>query len=136
MDEGEIWNKITSSLKVGQILHLLYMRKGAQKFKIYRIGNDYIKIQFMRSKNLFNLRDYRFISAYKILEENKGKWIKIGASKNEPEDLTIEARIKLDYNDKLNSTATATWVSPILEYVFDNIVYNGRKIEQALRMVE
>ncbi|TET10382.1 MAG: hypothetical protein E3J83_00545 [Candidatus Atribacteria bacterium] len=136
MHDEEIWDKITSSLRVGKILPLLYMRKGAQKFRIYRIKDNNIRIQFMESKNLFTLLDSRFISAYRILEENKGDWVEISASKDEPDEWTIEGRIKLDYNGKLNSTATATWICPILEYVFDNIDFNKENTGQALRMTK
>lgn len=133
--ENKIWDKITSSLKLGQKLELLYMSKKSQAFIINEINTNYIKIKFIDSSRYLRLDKSRFISAWNYLNENKGNWVKIGSARIYAKPNTLEGIIKKEFNNNMSGLATATWIAAILVKVFDNIEFNGKAIGQAIRWI-
>jgi len=105
-----IWLPITEFLKNNRKLNLLSQLSNSQVFEITEITNDYIKIQFQDSKGDLKIERSRFVSAYKMLEEKKGVWVALGASRTNTKPNTLEGRIKLDYNNKLNGLSTVSWL--------------------------
>jgi len=105
-----IWLPITEFLKNNRKLNLLSQLSNSQVFEITEITNDYIKIQFQDSKGDLKIERSRFVSAYKMLEEKKGVWVALGASRINTKPNTLEGRIKLDYNNKLNGLSTVSWL--------------------------
>ena len=67
-----------------------------------------------------------------MLEENRGNWIKIGASRANSNPDTLEGKIKMDHNNKMNGLSTAPWVAAILVNTFEDIIFNEKKKGQAL----
>ena len=133
--KNNVWDKITSYLSNNKKLNLLSNSENSQIFNIVEITNDYIRIKFQETKTTLKLERDRFISAYCMLEENKGNWILLGASRVNTKPNTLEGRIKLDYNNKLNGLSTVSWIAAILEKVFDNIKFNYMQKGQALKML-
>ena len=134
--EKTIWDTIINCIKDNKKLGLLSESPKSQSFEIITIQTDYIVIRFSKSGNLLKLEKEMFISAYKILEENVGKWIKIGASRTETKLDTLEGRIKNDYNGDMNGLSTAPWIATILVETFSNIIFNDKKKGQALMMTK
>lgn len=132
---NDIWDKITSYLTSNKKLNLLSDLKKSQVFNIVEITGDYIRIEFAETKRTLKLEKERFISAYNMLEKNKGNWILLGASRTNTKPNTLEGQIKLDYNNKLNGLSTVSWIAAILEKVFDNIKFNYQQKGQALKML-
>jgi len=133
--EDSIWNKITTSLKLGQKLELLYMSKKSQAFIIHEINTDYIKIKFIDSSRYLRLDKSRFISAWNYLNENKDSWVKIGSARIYTKPNTLEGIIKKELNNNMSGLATATWIAAILVKVFDNIEFNNKSKGQAIRLI-
>lgn len=133
--KNEICDKITSSLKLGQKLELLYISKKSQAFIIDEINTDYIKIKFIDSRRYLRLDKSRFISAWNYLNKNKGNWVKIGSSRIYAKPNTLEGIIKKEFNNNMSGLATATWIAAILEKVFNNIEFNGKSRGQAIRLI-
>lgn len=133
--KNEIWDKITSSLKLNQKLELLYMSKKSQAFIIAEINTDYIKIKFVDSKKYLRLDKSRFISAWEYLNKNKANWVRIGSARIYTKPNTLEGIIKKEFNNNMSGLATAAWIAAILVRVFDNIEFNGKARGQATRMI-
>jgi len=133
--KDEIWNKITSSLKTGKRLELLHMRKNAQAFIIDEISSNYIRIQFEDSKTFLILEKSRFDSAYEFLNKNKGNWVSVGSSRMKTKPNTLEGIIKKEFDNNKNGIATAAWIAAILVKAFDEIEFNGKVREQAIKMI-
>lgn len=133
--EDKIWLQITEFLKDNKKFNLLSPLSNSQVFEITEIADDYIKINFQESKGNLKIEKSRFISAYKMLEEKKGIWVALGASRINTKPNTLEGRIKLDFNGKLNGLSTVSWIAAILVKVFDNIKFNYEAKGQALKML-
>lgn len=133
--ENNMWNKITSYLIKNKKLSLLSNLENSQVFNIIEITDCHIRIEFAETKKTLKLEKDRFISAYNMLEENKGQWVLIGASRVSTKPNTLEGRIKLDFNGKLNGLSTVSWIAAILVKVFDNIKFNYEVKGQALKML-
>jgi len=131
-----IWLPITEFLKNNRKQNLLSALPNSQVFEITEITNDYIKIKFQESKNDLKIERSRFLSAYKILEEKKGIWVALGASRTNTKPNTLEGRIKLDYNNNLNGLSTVSWIATILVKVFDNIKFNYEIKGQSLKIID
>ena len=131
-----IWLQITEFLKNNKKLNLLSPLSNSQVFEVAEITNDYIKIKFQESKGNLKIEKSRFVSAYKMLEEKKGTWVALGSSRINTKPNTLEGRIKLDYNNKLNGLSTVSWIAAILVKVFDNIKFNYKIKGQALKMID
>lgn len=135
-DEGHnMWNKITAYLNKNKKLSLLSNLENSQVFNIIEVTDCHIRIEFQETKKTLKLEKDRFISAYKMLEENKGNWILLGASRVNTKPNTLEGRIKLDFNNNLNGLSTVPWISAILAKVFENIKFNFKIRGQALKML-
>ena len=134
-EENNMWNKITSYLSRNKKLGLLSNSENCQVFNIIEITDNHIRIEFAETKKTLKLEKGRFISAYNMLEENKGQWVLIGASRISTKPNTLEGRIKLDFNNNLNGLSTVSWVAAILVKVFDNIKFNYEIKGQALKML-
>lgn len=76
--ESMIWESIVTYLSQNSMIDLLSASKKSQSFMIADIKEDYVKIQFPNSRNTLKFEKSRFISAYEMLKENKGKWVRIG----------------------------------------------------------
>ncbi len=133
--KNNIWGKITSYLTYNKKLNLLSSSDSSQIFNVVEIAEDYIKIEFQETKTTLKIDKQRFLSAYRMLEENKGNWVPIGASRVNTKINTLEGRIKLDFNNKLNGLSTVSWIASILEKAFDNIRFNYKNKGQALKMI-
>lgn len=133
--ENKIWHQITELLKDNKKLNLLSPLSNSQVFEIIEIANDHIKIKFQESKGNLKIEISRFISAYKMLEEKKGVWVALGASRINTKPNTLEGRIKLDFNGKLSGLSTVSWIAAILVKVFENIKFNYEVKGQALKML-
>jgi hypothetical protein len=133
--EDIIWSKITEFLKDNKKLNLLSPLSNSQVFEIAEVGDDHIKIKFQESKGNLKIEKSRFISAYKMLEEKKGVWVALGASRINTKPNTLEGRIKLDFNGKLNGLSTVSWIAAILVKAFDKIKFNYEVKGQALKMI-
>ena len=133
---NEIWSIITTSVKIGQRLELLYMQKNSQAFIIDEIDSGYIKVKFVDSKRYLRFDESRFISAWNFLEKNKTSWVKIGSSRKYTKTDTLEGIIKKEFDNNMNGLATATWIAAILEKVFRNIEFNGKARGQAIRLID
>ena len=133
--EDIIWSKVTEFLKSNKKLNLLSPLSNSQVFDVTEIADDYIIIKFQESKGNLKIEKSRFISAYKMLEEKKGVWVALGASRINTKPNTLEGRIKLDFNGKLNGLSTVSWIAAILVKVFDNIKFNYEIKGQALKML-
>lgn len=131
---NRIWSSVTDSLERGEVLDILAPSPKSQPFKIVEIKPGLLRIKFLESGSYLKLERKRFISAYKMLEENMEHWVDIGATRTNTKLGTLEGRIKQDYNDDMNGLSTATWIAKILVKVFENIEFNGKKKGQALRM--
>lgn len=131
-----IWESIVTYLSQNSMIDLLSKSKKSQPFMVADIKEDYVKIQFSSSQNTLKLEKSRFISAYEMLKENKGKWVRIGASRIDSSPDTLEGRIKNDFNGRMNGLSTAPWIATILVNTFDDIVFNEKKKGQALMMVQ
>lgn len=134
--EKTIWDPVVNYLRNNKRLDLLIESPRSQPFEVITIQTDHIVIRFSKSRNLLKLEKERFISAYKMLEENEGKWVKIGARRVETKLDTIEGRIKNDYNGDMNGLSTAPWIAAILVKTFRNIIFNEKKRGQALMMAK
>jgi len=132
----DVWKKIISCLKNNKKIKLLSPKSNSQKSEVIDIFSDYIRIQFQDTKRKLKIEKGRFLSAYKMLNENKGQWVSIGASHDNTKPNTLEGRIKLDFNGNLKGLSTATWVAAILVNDFDNIEFNDRNMGKALRMID
>lgn len=135
MNEG-LWQQIINFLKTTPKLNLLSPLSNFQLFEIIEISDDYIKIQFQDSKGNLKIEKNRFLSAYNMLEEKKGIWVDLGASRINTKPNTLEGRIKLEHNGKLNGLSTVSWIAAILVRIFDNISFNYASKGQALRMTD
>ena len=133
--EDKIWLQITEFLKSNKKLNLLSPLSSSQVFEISEVADDYIIIKFQESKGNLKIEKSRFISAYKVLEEKKGVWVALGASRINTKPNTLEGRIKLDFNGKLNGLSTVSWIAAILVKAFDNIKFNYEAKGQALKML-
>lgn len=136
MDES-IWDEIKDYLRKNKILSLL-SEKG-QKFEIIELNDLFMEIFFLDSKTKIKIEKSRFFSAYNMLKENRGEWIRIGASRVGTNPETLEGRIKAEHDGNMNGFSTAPWVAAILykvfhNKVFDNIHFNEKKKGQALQM--
>ena len=131
-----IWKPITDFLKNKRKLNLLSPLSNSQVFEVTEITDGYIKIQFKESKGSLKIEGSRFVSAYKMLEEKKGVWVPLGSSRVNTKPNTLEGRIKLDFNGKLNGLSTISWIATILVKVFDNIKFNYEAKGQALIMTD
>lgn len=140
LDNDTLWQKIRDSLqpKIGDELPLLYPRKNSKKFRILKINDNGLTIQFIGGKNSsLYLNKSRFFSAYNFLKEKQDEWLYLGSSKNESREKSIEYRIKMEYNGKENSTATAAWVCTLLVDVFDDDIEVDRESEyQEIRLIQ
>ena len=136
MKEENIWEQIINSLHNDKRISLLLPKSNSQNSEVINISDGYIRIQFQDLKTKMKIEKIRFLSAYKMLEENKGQWVKIGASQNNTKPDTLEGRIKLDFNGNLNGFMTATWIAAILVKVFNNIEFNNKHRGKALRMTD
>lgn len=133
--ENEIWNQIIKFLKSNKKLHLLSPLSSSQVFEIIEITDNHIMIKFQESKGNLKIEKSRFLSAYKMLEEKKGVWVALGSSRINTKPNTLEGRIKLDFNGKLNGLSTVSWIAAILVKTFDNIKFNLEIKGQALKMI-
>ena len=70
-----------------------------------------------------------------MLEEKSGIWVELGASRINTRPNTLEGRIKLEFNGKLNGLSTVSWIAAILVKVFNNIKFNYEAKGQALIML-
>lgn len=96
--DGEVWESIVDSLEVGDRLRLLSPSPRSQPFEIDEIEPNHINIKFLDSGTSLKLGRGRFVSAYKILREHRGDWVKIGASRVGTDYGTLEGRIKGDFS--------------------------------------
>lgn len=135
MNEG-VWDKIKTFLQDNKKLNLLSPSSNFQIFEVVEISDDYIVIQFQDSKGNLKIEKSRFLSAYNMLEEKKGIWVDLGVSRINTKQNTLEGRIKLEHNGKLNGLSTISWVAAILVKTFDNIKFNYESKGQALIMSE
>lgn len=135
MNEG-VWDKIKTFLQDNKKLNLLSPSSNFQIFEVVEISDDYIVIQFQDSKGNLKIEKSRFLSAYNMLEEKKGIWVDLGVSRINTKPNTLEGRIKLEHNGKLNGLSTISWVAAILVKTFDNIKFNYESKGQALIMSE
>jgi len=134
--EDDIWPKIKDFLKNNPRLCLLSPLSNSQIFEVKEITDSYINIQFQDSKGTLKIEQSRFISAYKMLNDKKGIWIELGASRINTKPNTLEGRIKLDFNGKLNGISTVSWIAAILVKVFKDIKFNYASKGQALLMID
>jgi hypothetical protein len=121
-------------VKRNPVLYLLSPSAKSQPFKI-EVSYDLLMLEFQGSKSTLSLEKSRFLSAYNMLEEKRGKWIRIGGSRINSDPDTLEGRIKSDFNGKMNGLSTAPWVAAILVKAFDNIHFNSRIKGQAIRLL-
>jgi hypothetical protein len=133
--KNEIWKQITKYLKNCKKLNLLSLLSSSQIFEIIEITNDHLVIKFQKSKGNLKIEKSRFLSACKMLDESKGNWVAIGASRIKTKPNTLEGRIKMDYNGNLDGLSTTSWIAAILVKVFDNIKFNNKMKGQALKML-
>lgn len=131
-----LWDSIVKYIRKNKTLQLLSESSKSQQFEIITVYPDYIVIRFSKSGNHLKLEKERFTSAYKMLEENKGKWVNIGARRVETKYDTLEGRVKNDYNGDLNGLSTAPWLAAILVGTFGDIIFNDKKRGQALMMTK
>jgi len=134
--EDYIWQQIKAFLKNNPRLNLLYPLTNFQIFEVIEITDIYIKIQFQDSKGILKIEKSRFTSAYNMLEEKKGVWVELGASRINTKPNTLEGRIKLEFDGNLNGLSTVSWIAAILVKVFDSIKFNYESRGQALIMVD
>jgi hypothetical protein len=134
--EDYIWQQIKAFLKNNPRLNLLSPFTNFQIFEVIEITDIYIKIQFQDSKGILKIEKSRFTSAYNMLEEKKGVWVELGASRINTKPNTLEGRIKLEFDGKLNGLSTVSWIAAILVKVFDSIKFNYESRGQALIMVD
>lgn len=132
--KDRIWGIIIDTINIGERFDLLSPSPKSQPFKIVEADPDRIKIKYLESGNTLFLEKERFISAYKMLKENKGSWVDIGAKRVNAEYGTIEGKIKKEYNGDMSGLSTAPWIASILVNTFENIEFNGKKKGQAIRM--
>lgn len=128
------WGDIISYVKQNPVQTLLMQRSNTQQFEI-SIDYDSLILHFQRSGNKLRLEKSRFISAYNMLKERKGRWVNIGGSRVNTNPDTLEGRIKNEYNRNMNGLSTAPWIAAILVGAFDNIIFNEQMICQAIKMI-
>jgi len=128
------WKSIINYLRDKEYLYLLAQSRRSNPFKVVGLDESAVIIQFKSGIKL-RLEKSRFISAYNMLEENKGNWVSIGARRLVAMPETLEGRIKADFNGQMNGTSTAPWVAAIMVGAFDNIEFNGKLKGQAVRMI-
>lgn len=129
-----LWQTITDFVRCNPVLYLLSPSAKSRPFNI-EVFNDLLMLKFQGTGNTLSLEKSRFISAYNMLEEKRGKWIRIGGSRINSDPDMLEGRIKSDFNGKMNGLSTAPWVAAILVKAFDNIHFNGRIKGQAIRLL-
>jgi len=130
----KLWQVITDYVKRNPILYPLSSSSKSQPFKI-DVLNDLLMLEFQGSKNKLKLEMSRFLSAYNMLEEKRGRWVRIGGSRIDTKPDTLESRIKFDFDGKMNGLSTAPWIAAILVKSFDNIDFNGLVKGQAIKMI-
>lgn len=129
-----IWESIVNYLVEKKYLYPLAQSRKSSPFRIIKINHDAVTIEF-KSGNQLKLEKSRFISAYNMLEENRGSWVSIGARRLNASPDTLEGKIKMEFNGQMNGTSTAPWVAAILVGAFNNIEFNDKLKGQAVRMV-
>ncbi|MBN2073611.1 MAG: hypothetical protein JW770_06680 [Actinobacteria bacterium] len=133
--EDNIWHEIKTFLQNNPKLNLLSPLANSQIFEVTEITDDFIRIRFQESKGTLKIEKRRFLSAYSMLEEKRGIWVELGASRINTRPNTLEGRIKLEFNGKLNGLSTVSWIAAILVKVFNNIKFNYEAKGQALIML-
>ncbi len=128
------WYAIIGYVTLNPVLSPLSLLSESQKFEIIKKESDFLLIRFLESNVTLKLTKSRFLSAFNKLTENRGQWIKIGASRVNAKPETLEGRIKGDYDGKMNGLSTAPWIAAILVGAFDNIFFNGETKGQAIMM--
>ena len=128
------WGVIKNYLEKNNKLQLISPAVKGQTFEVIELNDFFIKILFSESRTIIKIEKSRFLSAYNLLKEKKGEWVKIGASRVGTNPETLEGRIKKEHGGNMNGFSTATWIATILVRAFDNIGFNGKMKGQALRM--
>lgn len=129
-----LWDVITDFVKRYPKLSLLSPAQNSQQFEI-SIDNDRLILQFQNTQIKLKLEKSRFESAYCMLKEHRGDWVRIGGSRVDTNPDTLEGRIKKEFDGKMNGLSTAPWIAAILVGAFDYILFNKQERGQAIKMI-
>lgn len=130
-----LWDVITDFVIRNPKQSLLSPAQKSQQFHI-RIDGDNLILLFLTTRKKLKLEKNRFESAYRMLTEHRGEWVKIGGSRVDTKPDTLEGSIKNDFDGKMNGLSTAPWVAAILVGAFNYIVFNRQMRGQAINMLK
>lgn len=130
MSEVLIWDKILSYAKASQRKPMPLLNPNTKaSFMITQISDDYIRIDKLSIK----LTKQMFLSIYDYIKEKNG-WVRIGASRINTEEDTVEGLIKKEFfGNNPNGLSTATWFSAILVHSNVGIEFNDKPKGQKLQ---
>jgi hypothetical protein len=130
LNKDEVWKRILDYARSSyeKPIPLLNPNKKSP-FIITEISDYHIRIDKLpikMTKQMF-LRIYDYI-------KSKSDWVKIGASRTNTEEETIEGFIKKEFfGNNPNGLSTATWFSAILVYSDIGVEFNNKAKGQKLR---
>lgn len=128
---SQVWEQILSYSKdvKGKLIPLLNPNVDSP-FTITEIGYNYVKIDKLGENKLSK---EMFLHVYDYIQRKNGDWVKIGSSRINTKEDTIEGVIKTKFYNSLDGLSTATWLSAILVYSDIGIEFNNKSIGQKLR---
>ena len=131
MSQSRVWEKILSYAKSAQGTLIPLLNPNIKSpFTITEISDEYIKIDKLRDNKMTK---QMFLSIYNYVKTKSG-WIKIGASRKNTQEDTVEGLLKNKFfNNNPNGLSTATWFSAILVYSNIDIEFNNKSKGQKLR---
>lgn len=131
INQDGVWKRILGYAKSsqGKLIHLLNPDIKSP-FTITEVSDEHIRIDKLPIK----MTKQMFLSIYDYLKSKSG-WVKIGASRINTEQDTVEGSIKREFFDNNpNGLSTATWFSAILVYSDIEVEFNNKARGQKLRL--
>ena len=130
LNQEKVWKKIRSYAESSQLQPIPLLNPNIDSpFIIIKVSDDYIRIDKLPIK----MTKQMFLSIYDYVK-SKSNWVKIGASRINTQEDTVEGLIKRKFfRTNPDGLSTATWCSAILVYSDIGIEFNNKAKGQKLR---